>query len=167
MTTEAEDRLEAVGAVLARLAALDLPPEAQRLVAEARTLCQPMAVGPDQGAEIDPAVLDRVLTLVDPSDGRVLMERLQLDLIQCRDALTEGVAEWDWPRLRLGAHNLVSLAGTAGAEPLRRDALALVAWCDNRDRAAIEAGLTHILPPLGHLLEHLKEKAAAMPGEAS
>lgn len=167
MTPTAEERLDAVRKVLAHLASLDLPPEARRLVAEARRLCEAGSPETHQEAEIDPAVLDRVLTLVDPADGQVLLERLQLDLIQCRDALTEGVVAWEWPRLRLGAHNLVSLAGTAGADPLRRDALALVAWCDDRDRDAITAGLSHILQSLGRLLDHLKRKAANMPGEAS
>lgn len=167
MTAGSAERLRAVSALLARLAALDLPPDAQRLVAEGRALCQPAAAEPDHGAEIDPTVLDRVLTLVDPGDGMVLLERLQLDLNQCRDALTEGVVGWDWPRLRLGAHNLVSLAGTAGAEPLRCDALALVAWSDDQDRDAIEAGLPHILRALSRLLDHLKDKAAGLTGGAA
>lgn len=166
MTADPADRLQAVTTVLARLAALDLPPEAQRLLAEARALCHATPPDPALATGIDPDVLDRVLVLVDPSDAQTLLERLQLDLMQCRDGLTGGVIGWDWPRLRLAAHNLVSLSGTAGADPLRRDALALVAWCDDQDKGAVAVGLPHILRSLSHLLDHLKDKAARLTGGA-
>jgi len=169
MTGDAAGRLQTVAEVLNRLALLDLPPEAGRLLAEAQALCAANAKNSETGqaADIDPAVLDHVLGLVGPKDAQVLLERLQLDLIQCRDALSDGITGWDWGRLRMAAHNLVSLSGTAGADPLRKAALVLVAACDRQDPAVVGSELPRTLDSLARLLGYLREKATRLAGDGA
>ncbi|MFN4170350.1 MAG: hypothetical protein ACK4GW_01225 [Pseudorhodobacter sp.] len=161
MTGDDGQRLHRIAGLLDLLVRMDLPPEAHRLIAEAHALCpvraQETRRGDDQ--DIDPAVLDQILALVGPDDAKALIDRLGMDLIQCRDGLRNGLEALDWPSMRIAAHNLVSLSGTAGADPLRRMAIGLVASCELQDTAAVQSALPPLLQRLGHLLDHLRRKS--------
>lgn len=66
--------------------------------------------------------LERLLHLAGPVEGRVLLDRLEADLVQAEAALTAALAAGDRAAIRAQTHILISVAGSVGATGLEADA---------------------------------------------
>jgi hypothetical protein len=104
----------------------------------------------------DPAKLDRLLTIIGPAQAKSFLVQLAADLADCEAALQTSDPA-DWPRLRATSHNLISLAGSAGAMGLHDDARALNAAAHQADPAASADLRPGILANLAALIAHIRD----------
>ena len=84
-----------------------------------------------------PAQLLALLDIVGPAEAPALLAQLQADLTGCDNQLQAATPTCDWLAIRRASHNLIALAGTAGANRLQRIAEDLNRIAQTKDRAAL------------------------------
>ncbi|MBL4918168.1 hypothetical protein [Szabonella alba] len=180
MMDDAAPRMQEIAERVRRLARIDLPDEARRIVAELQGLCAaagPMGTEPEGGSDsadadphqpdFDPAALERILAIVGPAESHALLDRLTLDLTGARDGMERSLSTQDAAGMRRAAHNLVSLAGTAGAFGLQQRAETLVEAAEARDFTMIGSVMPGALHLLDDLLADLRHRSAHSSGTAA
>lgn len=118
-----------------------------------------MTAEPSRPERFDEDRLRHLLVLVGPGLAPDLLRQLVADLSTCSDTILRGSQTHDWLALREASHNLISLAGSAGADGLHGMAQALNATAHARD----EAALAHLVPNLSNDLAALIDVVRATP----
>lgn len=96
-----------------------------------------MTAPPRRPVDFDETRLHRLLVLVGPGQAQDLLHQLDADLSTCAATIDQGAAQADWSALREASHNLISLAGSAGADGLLGLARDLNAAAHAQDGAAL------------------------------
>ncbi|EEW24519.1 ATP-binding response regulator [Rhodobacter ferrooxidans] len=120
----------------------------------------PAAEPASDPAPFDPARLHHLLQLAGPATARELLTRLDADLAATRTQLARAASGPDWPSLRAQSHVLIALAGTVGADPLHRSAVALNAVAHQRDASSLHGLHRTTLGQLDALIRVLADQAA-------
>jgi HPt (histidine-containing phosphotransfer) domain-containing protein len=100
----------------------------------------------------DDTRLRRLLALVGPAMAQGLLDQLATDLAQCQATIAQGARAGDWTALREASHDLISLAGSVGADALHGMAAQLNAAAHDRDLQAVDRLLPDLNPDLAALI---------------
>jgi hypothetical protein len=103
----------------------------------------------------DPTRLDRLLTIVGPTQANGFLGQLATDLSDC-EAKLNASDPTDWVQLRATSHVLISLAGSAGAMALHDAAQALNAAAHQADTLAASGLRPAMLADLAALIAHIR-----------
>lgn len=98
-----------------------------------------------------PTQLLALLDIVGPAETPALLAHLHADLTDCDNQLKAATPTCDWQAIRGASHDLVALAGTAGAKRLQRMAEDLNRIAHAEDRR----GLSELAPGVGDELAAL------------
>jgi HPt (histidine-containing phosphotransfer) domain-containing protein len=113
----------------------------------------------------DPAPLDRLIDLVGPAQAGAFLAQLTLDIRSCDRRIAAGLAARDWPTLRDASHDLISLAGSAGATGLHGLAKALNSTAHAQDADTLAALVPRIRSGTAGLLAHLGQRSKGAAAE--
>ena len=105
---------------------------------------------------LDEAHLARLLRAVGAARSAQLIDQIRADLDQIATGVLSALSAGRWPELRRLGHNLVAIAGTAGAGQLATRATVFHAEC--RDENTGEAA--RLLPGLLALVADLQDRLA-------
>jgi two-component system aerobic respiration control sensor histidine kinase ArcB len=94
----------------------------------------------------------RLIDIAGPSLARTLLAQLVEDLGTCQRHLTAARDRADWPGMRQASHDLISLAGSCGAETLHDLARAVNAAAHAQSLAPIIAQAAQIDDELAALI---------------
>ena len=92
----------------------------------------------------DAARMQQLVRLTGPALAPTLLAQLVVDIDACHRQLEAALAQGDWDGLRRASHDLISLAGSCGAETLHDLARQANAAAHARDSAALAADRARI-----------------------
>lgn len=84
-----------------------------------------------------PERFQSLLRMMGPDDAIALLRQFRIDLAECDVAIAAAVPAMSLATLRRASHNLVALAGTAGADRLQQLAFEMNQAAHAADRARI------------------------------
>ena len=113
----------------------------------------------DPAAMVLDGSLQRLLAMAGPVVARDLLDRLGIDLASVAAALRDAGVAADWVGLRAQSHDLIALAGVAGARQLQTAAEEMNQIAQGCDRAALHQALPGCLA----LIAALRNKIRSLP----
>ena len=105
----------------------------------------------DPAAMVLDGSLQRLLAMAGPVVARDLLDRLGIDLASVAAALRDAGVAADWVGLRAQSHDLIALAGVAGARQLQMAAEEMNQIAQGTDPAALHQALPRCLSMIASL----------------